>query len=43
MLPESANATEVECLNCGHVAPFVAAVVPQARIQQPKDQAAAGE
>jgi len=23
MLPESSNATEVECLNCGHVSPFV--------------------
>ena len=23
MLPESQSATEVECLSCGHVAPFV--------------------
>jgi Zn ribbon nucleic-acid-binding protein len=30
MLPESPNATEVECLNCGHVAPFVSTVTPQA-------------
>jgi Zn ribbon nucleic-acid-binding protein len=26
MLPDSPHATEVECLNCGHVAPFVATV-----------------
>jgi Zn ribbon nucleic-acid-binding protein len=26
MLP---NATAVECLNCGHVAPFVSTVAPQ--------------
>jgi Zn ribbon nucleic-acid-binding protein len=26
MLPESRNATEVECLNCGHVTTFVETV-----------------
>jgi Zn ribbon nucleic-acid-binding protein len=30
MLPESVNATEVECLTCGHVASFVSTVAPQA-------------
>jgi hypothetical protein len=29
MLPETPHATEVECLNCGHVAPFVATVMPR--------------
>jgi hypothetical protein len=28
MLPESENATEVECLACGHVALFVSTVAP---------------
>ena len=28
MLLDSPHATEVECLNCGHVAPFVATVTP---------------
>ena len=28
MFPESSNATEVECLNCGHVTPFVSTVTP---------------
>ena len=26
MLPDSPHATELECLNCGHVAPFVSTV-----------------
>ena len=34
MLPESENATEVECLNCHHVAPFVATVAPQATVTE---------
>ena len=42
MLPESVHATEVECLNCGHVAPFVSTVAPQVRTQQPS-MAADGE
>jgi len=29
MLPETPHATEVECLICGHVAPFVATVMPR--------------
>jgi Zn ribbon nucleic-acid-binding protein len=28
MLPESPQVTEVECLTCGHVTPFVATVTP---------------
>jgi uncharacterized Zn finger protein len=31
MLPESVNATEVECLTCGHVVPFVSTVAPPGR------------
>ncbi len=33
MLPETANATEVQCLTCGHVAPFYA--TPSGRTEQP--------
>jgi Zn ribbon nucleic-acid-binding protein len=29
MLPESPQVTELECLNCGHVVPFVSTVAPQ--------------
>ena len=29
MLPESQRATEVECLNCSHVAPFASTVTDQ--------------
>jgi uncharacterized Zn finger protein len=43
MLPESQNATEVECLNCGHVAPFIVLVVPQVRTQPRRRQAADDE
>lgn len=43
MLPESANATEVECLNCGHVAPFVSTIAPQVRARPPKHHTAEGE
>jgi uncharacterized Zn finger protein len=43
MLPESDNTTEVECLNCGRVAPFVSTVAPQVRIPLPKHEAADGE
>ena len=43
MLPESETATEVECLNCGHVAPFVSIVAPQVRTQPVKHQASDGE
>jgi Zn ribbon nucleic-acid-binding protein len=35
MLPESERATEVECLNCGHVALFVATVTGQGNRTQP--------
>ncbi len=34
MLPESENATEVECLTCHHVAPFVATVAPHPTVTQ---------
>ncbi len=30
MLPDSPHATEVECLNCGHIAPFVSTVTAAA-------------
>ena len=40
MLPESQNATEVECLNCGHVAPFVATMAPQASVDRPRQHQA---
>jgi uncharacterized Zn finger protein len=43
MLPESETATEVECLNCGHVALFVSIVAPQVRTQPVKHQASDGE
>ena len=43
MLPESENPTEIECLNCGHVAPFVTTVAPQARTQPPRHTAASDE
>jgi uncharacterized Zn finger protein len=44
MLPESMNATEVECLTCGHVAPFVSTVAPQASVgRPPMHHAADGE
>jgi hypothetical protein len=36
MVPESDNATEVECLNCGHVAPFASTVALQVRARSPK-------
>jgi Zn ribbon nucleic-acid-binding protein len=42
MLPESHNATQVECLNCGHVAPFVATVTVD-RPNTEKPSPAAGE
>jgi Zn ribbon nucleic-acid-binding protein len=38
MLPDSPNPTEVECLNCGHVAPFVSAVAPQTSVSRPPDR-----
>jgi predicted RNA-binding Zn-ribbon protein involved in translation (DUF1610 family) len=40
--PESEYATRVECLNCGHVAPFVSTVAPQASGGQPKQHGPAG-
>jgi uncharacterized metal-binding protein (TIGR02443 family) len=43
MLPESESVTEVECLHCGHVAPFVSTVAPQVRIRSPKHQATGDE
>jgi uncharacterized Zn finger protein len=35
MLPESPRATEVECLTCGYVAPFVSTVAPPSRRTRP--------
>ena len=44
MLPESMNATEVECLTCGHVASFVSTVSAQTnRDRSPKLHAADSE
>jgi hypothetical protein len=40
MLPESSKATEVECLNCGHVAPFVATMAPQVSVDRPRQHQA---
>jgi Zn ribbon nucleic-acid-binding protein len=34
MLPESPQVTEVECLNCGHIAPFVSTVAPQPSVTE---------
>ena len=42
MLPESSNATEVECLNCGYVAPFVATVALQTIVDRPRQHQAVG-
>jgi len=42
MLPDSPHLTEVECLTCGHVAPFVSTVAPQASRGQPKQYGPAG-
>jgi Zn ribbon nucleic-acid-binding protein len=39
MLPGSSKATEVECLNCGHVTIFGATVMPQTiGTQPPRDR-----
>jgi uncharacterized Zn finger protein len=44
MLPESLKATEVECLKCGHVAPFVAIVTsPVVQAKTAKHSPSAGE
>lgn len=44
MLPESPQVTEVECLNCGHVAPFVSTVAPHTnRDRLASQQVADGE
>ena len=44
MLPESPQVTELECLNCGHVVPFVSTVAPQTnRGRSPKLHVADGE
>jgi len=43
MLPGSPHATEVECLNCGHVAPFVATVTSPVSRTVSEDHAEGGE
>jgi Zn ribbon nucleic-acid-binding protein len=42
MLPESQRVTEVECLNCGHVGPFVATVTDQSPKKEARLEAASG-
>jgi len=43
MLPESQTATEVECLNCGHVTPFISTVAPQSVRPPPGNNRLDGE
>jgi len=44
MLPESPQVTELECLNCGHVASFVSTVAPQTkRGRRASQQVAVGD